>query len=214
MGSDRFRGRRHRPRKLSFAALALAAAALWAPLPAGADTDPVARFDCEQGVCGFNVVNAELVAEPCAGSAVLAAYHATGGAAIVQCSGGSEQSEPTSFVFDRSRRGPAFEVPGGRFVRPAALADAAVQGVPDRFGPVPLCQPAAARTAEAASPLQMVLKVPAADGACYRVLSVLGSGRSLALHLDDGSPPPAPADVRTRRRWAGLVARMLPLMRP
>jgi len=212
VGSDRVCQRHLRPRQLSFAALALAAAALWEPMPATADTTAVARFDCEQGVCGFNVVDAELVVEPCAGGAVLVAYHATGGTAIVQCGGGSGPDEPTSYVFDRSRRGPTFEVPGGRFVRPAALVEAAALGVPDRFGPVPLCRPGAARAAEAASPLQLLLKTPAADGSCYRVLSVLGSGHTLALLADDSSPPLAPADVLTRRRWAALVDRMLPLI--
>ena len=176
-------------------------------------------FACDQSVCGFNVGDIPALPEPCASVGVLAAWLATSGAALVQCNADSGPAGDTMvLVFDRRdlrrSRPRLFEVVGGRFVKPSFLPEAAASGVPDRFGPVPLCRQPIPADAER-TPLVVLVKVPAADsaaGACYRVLYVATGKQGLSMRPDDGSAAPAAADAQAQTRWAPLLSRLRPLM--
>ena len=185
--------------------------------PALAADEPVARMDCELGVCGFNVIDIALLAEPCTDVPVQAAYIEAGGLAVVRCGEGPGR-EPLTYVFDRRLpSGQVFEIEGARFVKVAFLAEAAASGVPDRFGTVPLCEPpSAAATASASSgSIWLLLKAPAASrpgGACYRLLRAVAARCGVLVLADDGSAAPTSAADGTHRRWQSLVSRLVPLM--
>ena len=200
------------------------ALALLVALPVGlragaalAADEPVARPDCDRGVCGFNVVDSALLAEPCADVSVQVAYREAGGLAVIRCGDGPGR-EPLAYVFDRrAPGGPVFEIEGARFVKGAFLAEAAASGVPDRFSTVPLCEPPSASATAGASSgsVWLLLKAPAAGrpgGACYRLLRAVAARRGVSVLADDGSEAPSAAAVDTHQRWQSLVSRLVPLM--
>ncbi len=183
----------------------LLAAAVALALPASG-AGKVSKFDCAGGVCGFNVPAGDVREAPCRGQPVLVAYSESSGATLIQC-GGADGTK--SYLFDRGATGRAgLELAGTRFIKSDFLAEAAENGVPDRFGPVPLCvksAPAAAATGE----FVLVAKAPGpeADGAyCYRVIRV-GGRHALALRADSGEPPAAAATAH--KKWRKLAARVL-----
>jgi hypothetical protein len=165
------------------------------------------RFDCAGGVCGFNVPASAVHEAPCKGQPVLVAYSESSGATLIQC-GGADGT--TSYLFDRGAAArPGLELAGTRFIKSDFLAEAAESGVPDRFGPVPLCVkpgPAAA----AAGEFVLVAKVPApeVDGAyCYRVIRAGAGPGAPALRADSGEPPAA--TTTAHRKWRKLAANVL-----
>jgi hypothetical protein len=184
----------------------LLSAAIALALPASG-AGKVTRFDCTGGVCGFNVAASDMHEAPCKGQAVLVAYSESSGATLIQC-GGTDGT--TSYLFDRGAAGRAgVELAGTRFIKSDFLAEAAENGVPDRFGPVPLCVKPAS-TLAAAGEFVLVAKAPApeADGAyCYRVIRVGAESGALALHTDLGEPPAAPATAH--QKWRKLAATVL-----
>jgi len=202
---------------LELAALGVVAVLFGSPfLPAARAAEvSVAAMPCAQGVCGFNVLDAALIAEPCTGASVQAFFLRAGGLAAIRCSD-SPDREATAYVFDRRKAdGPVYEVEGARLLQQAFLADASASAVPDRFAAVPLCRPTpvAARTKGAA--VWLALKVPdtaASGGSCYRVLRATMVKRGAMLTGDDGVAL-AEAPSGTRERWAPLVSRLLPFMR-
>jgi hypothetical protein len=177
-------------------------------------------FACDQSVCGFNVGDVPAMPEPCAAGGVLAAWVATSGAALVQCRAEAGPAGDTvTVVFDRRDVHPSrprlFEVDGGRFIKPFLLPEAAASGVPDRFGPVPLCRQPKPVDAAETTPLVVLVKVPAPDsaaGACYRVLYATTGKKGLSVRTDDGSDEPVAADAQAQTRWAPLLSRLRPLM--
>ena len=111
----------------------LCTATVWADEPASGPA-------CASDVCVVNVIAAELIPAPCASDSVLVAYSKVTGATVIQCSNPSDAQENKSFIYDRLDHGvKPFELSGGRFIRPDSFADLAKDGVPDKFGPVPLC---------------------------------------------------------------------------
>lgn len=184
----------------------LLAAAVSLALPASGSSK-VARFDCASGVCGFNVSARDVREAPCKRQPVLVAYSESSGATLIQC-GGAEGTR--TYLFDRGATGRAgLELQGTRFIKADFLAEAAESGVPDRFGPVPLCaRPGAA--AAAAGEFVLVAKAPApeVDGAyCYRVIRVGAERGALALRADSGEPPATAATAH--RKWRKLAAKVL-----
>ena len=173
--------------------------------------DPVAPFDCIQGVCGFNVTARDLRVAPCEDRPVLVAYSQGGGATLIQCSARTDAAGNLSYLFDRHARGSGtFELAGTRFIKPDFLAEAVVEGVPDRFGALPLCAklaPSAAVTGE----ILLVSKTlkSNADGAyCYRLLRAGTASGRLTIQADSGE---APAISKTANmKWAALASRILP----
>lgn len=184
----------------------LLAAAMSLALPASG-AGKVSRFACAGGVCGFNVAASQVREAPCKGQPVLVAYSESSGATLIQC-GASDGTR--TYLFDRGATGRAgLELEGTRFVKSDFLAEAAEHGVPDRFGPVPLCaRPGTA--AAAAGEFVLVAKAPApeADGAyCYRVIRVGAERGALALRADAGEPPASTATAHNK--WRKLAAKVL-----
>lgn len=182
--------------------------ALAAALPAVAGK--LARFDCDRDVCGFNVPAREIREAPCRGLPVLVAYSESSGATLIQCGVAHGPEDTTTYLFDRASTGGAgLELAGTRFIKPDALAQAAERGVPDRFGPVPLCarpEPAAAVAGE----FVLLAKMPAPDAGgayCYRVIHAGARDGALALRAESGEPPAAAPTAH--KKWGKLAARML-----
>lgn len=184
----------------------LLAAALALALPASG-ASKVTKFDCVGGVCGFNVAASDVREAPCKGQPVLVAYSESSGATLIQC-GAADGTR--SYLFDRDATGRAgIELAGTRFIKSDFLAEAAEYGVPDRFGPVPLCvKPGAAVAAD--GEFVLVAKEPVAepDGAyCYRVIRVGAERGELALRADSGKSPAA--KTIPHKKWRKLAATML-----
>lgn len=185
----------------------LAAAAALALPASGAGK--VTKFDCVGGVCGFNVAASDVREAPCKGQPVLVAYSESSGATLIQCDGADGTS---SYLFDRAATGRAgIELAGTRFIKSDFLAEAAAYGVPDRFGPVPLCvKPAAAVAANGEFVLVAKEPAPGPDGGyCYRVIRAGAAHGGLALRTDSGAPPAATASAAAHKKWRKLAARVL-----
>jgi hypothetical protein len=185
---------------------ALLATAVALALPANG-ASKVTEFDCAGGVRGFNVAASDVREAPCKGQPVLVAYSESSGATLIQC-GAAEATR--TYLFDRGATGRAgIELAGTRFIKSDFLAEAAEYGVPDRFGPVPLCVKPEAAVAPAGE-FVLVAKEPApeADGAyCYRVIRVGTERGELALRADSGKSPTATAAAH--KKWRKLAASML-----
>lgn len=187
--------------RLALLALLACASSAGAKAPAAS---PVVPFDCSGEVCGFNVTDPALVTAPCAQRAVLVAFSRTSGATLVQCSSPGSSQDNLVYVFDRSMgTGPVYELEGGRYIAAAVLTQAATDGIPDRFGPVPLCS---APTAAVAGELTLLVKEPTGGEHpyCYRRYhaSIAAGGLQVGA---DGASAVAPAPD-ARARWTRLVA--------
>jgi hypothetical protein len=173
--------------------------------------DKVAQFDCDKGVCGFNVTAAEMRIAPCRGASVLVAYSQNSGATLIQCSMPGNISGSLSYLFDwHSTDGAEFELKHTRFIKPSFLAEATESGIPDRFGPVPLCMPTASTTS-ATGELLLVVKTPhpgADESYCYRLLRIRDDAGGLVINSADG-PAPAPSTT-ARAKWRSLLAVLRP----
>ena len=103
--------------------------------------DEVSRPDCAAGVCVINVLSSSVISAPCEGDSVLVAYSTHSGATLIQCSNSEDPLQNKIFIYDRRHSSvQPLEFRGGRFIRPAAISQAASEGIPDKFGPVPLCE--------------------------------------------------------------------------
>jgi len=169
---------------------------------------PVSEPECADDVCVFNVIATGLISEPCVGYSVLVAYSKSSGATLIQCSNPASAEENKSFVYDRHDRSvKSFEFLGGRFIRPAYLATAQTDGIPDKFGPVPLCA-AKERRAATAGELLIVEKQPNdSDTApyCYRVNYVIPGKGTLRISNDEGHDLPSLSD-QAAKKWSKLQA--------
>ena len=171
--------------------------------------DAISQPECSSGVCVFNVVARELVSAPCAGYAVLIAYSTSSGATMIQCSKPADSEENKSFLYDRlNPRAKAIEFLGGRFVRPDFWNRVEAEGVPDKFGSVPLC-PSQTRTPPAIGELVIVKKQirDSGDGYCYRVNYVDASKSGLTIRNDQGREN-SPLSDAAALKWAKLKARL------
>ncbi|HEU4374041.1 MAG TPA: hypothetical protein VFS02_11150 [Telluria sp.] len=189
------------------ARIVLLSAALALALPVGG-ASKVTQSDCAAGVCGFNIAARDMDEAPCKGLPVLVVYSESTGATLIQCGAPHGIDGTMSYLFDRGLTGrDGLELAGTRFVKPDSLADLAENGVPDRFGPVPLCvTPAAA----AAGEFVLLAKMPAPDpngGYCYRVIHVGTENGALALRSDPGAAPAVAATAH--RKWRKLAEKML-----
>lgn len=162
--------------------------------------------DCADGVCVANVLSAELIVEPCDGETVQIAYSKTSGAALIQCSDPSDPGGNKTFIFDRDTSGGSgFELDGGRFIRPDYLATAQGDGIPDKFGNVPLCS-VNQRPKVAAGELLVAEKTPtnSPDAPyCYHVDYVRVESGTLRVESDEGHEL-SPVTAEKLATWAGL----------
>lgn len=169
---------------------------------------PVSEPECADDVCVFNVIATGLISAPCVGYSVLVAYSRSSGTTLIQCSNSNSAEENKSFVYDR--HDPAvkpFEFLGGRFIRPAYLTTAQTDGIPDKFGPVPLCATKNRRPA-AGGQLLIVDKQrndSDADAYCYRVNYVISGKGRLLISDDEGHELPSLSD-EAAKKWRKLQA--------
>jgi hypothetical protein len=167
--------------------------------------DDVSPPECVDDVCVVNVIAEQLILAPCAGYSVLAAYSKSDGATLIQCSKPAAEGNKT-FIYDRrDRTVKAFEFDGGRFIRPDYLARAQAQGIPDKFGPVPLC-PAQNREAATAGELLIAEKQPnnsESDPYCYRIHFIVAAKGNLNVRSDDGKELP-PLSEKATAEWNPL----------
>lgn len=173
----------------------------------------IAPFDCVGAVCGFNVLARELRVAPCHGQSLLMAYSTASGLALLQCSTPGDPVGNASLLFDRANpTRPGLALQGTRFVKPDALAEASRDGVPDRFGSVPLC--AGAGGAEAGSGELLLLKkrpsADAAEGACYALLRARLVAGEPVVRGPSGEPIAAGTAPVAIDRWQALLAGLLP----
>jgi hypothetical protein len=176
--------------------------------------DEVSAPACADDVCVINVFATKLVVAPCAGYSVLAAYSKSNGATLIQCSRLAAGEENKSFVYDRQdREVKSFEFDGGRFIRPDYLATAEEKGIPDKFGPVPLCA-AKNREAAAAGELLIAEKQPSNsedDSYCYRIHYVVAEKGSLSIRSDNGKEL-SPLSEKATIEWTQLRERLSPYL--
>jgi hypothetical protein len=166
--------------------------------------EAVSEPACAADVCVVNVLAARLIPPPCAADSVLVAYSKSSGATLIQCSSPSDAQENKGFIYDRLDHGVRpFEFLGGRFIRPDSFGEVEKEGVPDKFGRVPLC-PAKGREAPARGELLIVEKQPNESDSepyCYRVNYVLAGKGSLTIRGDDGRELPAMPE-KAAAQWA------------
>ena len=167
---------------------------------------------CSDGVCVINVFSKALIVAPCADDSVLVAYSQASGATLIQCSDPEDQEDNEALVYDRHDvTAQAYEFRGGRFIRPDYLATATSEGIPDKFGAVPLC---AARDRRPAASGELLLTVKQPNDSqdvpyCYRIHYVIVEKGALHIVSDDGNeqPLPSPAEITT---WAKLRENLSP----
>jgi hypothetical protein len=151
--------------------------------------DAVSPPACSDGVCVINVLSKALIVAPCTDDSVLVAYSQTSGATLLQCSDPSDPQDNRIFVYYRKdAAAKSYEFRGGRFIRPGYLATAVTEGIPDRFGAVPLCAVKDRRNA-ATGELLLAEKQPSdSQGApyCFRIHSVVAGKGTLQVLGDDG----------------------------
>jgi hypothetical protein len=176
--------------------------------------DDVSAPACAEDVCVINVFATKLVVAPCAGYSVLAAYSKLSGATLIQCSSLADAEENKAFIYDRhDREVKSFEFDGGRFIRPDYLATAETQGIPDKFGPVPLC---AAKNLEVAAAGELLIaeKQPnnsASDPYCYRIHYIVAGKGSLSIRSDDGKEL-SPLSEKATVEWTQLREKLSPYL--
>ena len=176
--------------------------------------EPVTAADCADGVCVVNVLSAELIVAPCDGETVQIAYSKTSAAALIQCSDPSNPEGNRTLIFDRNTPGGgAFELQGGRFIRPDYLATAQSGGIPDKFGSVPLCS---MKERPKATPGELLVaeKTPtnSQDAPyCYHVDYVRIEGGTLRVKSDVGHEL-SPVTAEKLAAWAGLREALTPYM--
>ena len=166
---------------------------------------PVSEPACSDGVCVVNVISPKLIASPCVGYSVLIAYSENSGATLIQCSKPAQAQSNKVFVYDRKAAGgKSFLFKGGRFVRPDYLATAATDGIPDQFGPVPLCMSGHQKAKP--GELLIVERHSTSSGNpayCYGVNSVTVDEKQLQVTRDDGSKPPSLTDAE-QKQWTPM----------
>jgi hypothetical protein len=173
--------------------------------------EAVSEPACSADVCVLNVFAANLISAPCAGYSVLIAYSKKNGATLIQCSKPTA-AENKSLVYDRQHRGlKPFELLGGRFIRPDGFDKFGIDGIPDKFGPVPLCA-AKNRKAPEAGQLLIAEKQPNHSGNapyCYRINYVKARENGLSVQSDQGTEL-APLPDNVSLKWTKLIERLSP----
>ena len=171
---------------------------------------------CSDGVCVVNVFSKALIVAPCADDSVLVAYSQASGATLIQCSDPEDQEDNKALVYDRHDvTAQAYEFRGGRFIRPDYLATATSEGIPDKFGAVPLCA-AKDRRPAASGEMLLAAKQPSDSQDapyCYRIHYVVAGAGNLHVAGDDGKELPA-LSFQEAAKWAKLRANLSPYVDP
>lgn len=174
--------------------------------------DMVSPPACSDGVCVINVLSEALIVAPCSDDSVLVAYSQASGATLLQCSHPSDPEDNRTFVYDRNDAATkSYEFRGGRFIRPDYLSTAVSEGIPDKFGAVPLCAVKDRRIAATGELILADNQPGDSRGApyCYRIHYVVAGKRSLQVLGDDGKAlePLSSAEIAV---WARLREKLTP----
>ncbi len=178
--------------------------------------DAVSPPACSDGVCVVNVFSKTLIGPPCVDDSLLVVYSQASGATLIQCSDPESAENNKAFVYDR-RDGDStsYEFRGGRFIRPDYLATAASDGIPDKFGAVPLCLVKDRRPAASGEMLLAEKQPNESPGAsyCYHIHYVVVGSAGLQIISDDGQQLPALSPAATNE-WAELRQNLSPYIEP
>lgn len=175
--------------------------------------DRISTPECASDVCVSNIVDPRLATFPCTGNSVLVAYSQTSGVTLINCTNPGE-GQSTTYVFHRGKRAAkSYEVEDFRFLRPEGLVAAGREGIPDRFGAVPLC-PSKVKEAPVRGALLLAEKRPS-DSAdkpyCYMPAFTFMQEKTLIFRTGDGVDL-APASPKTVQKWAKLKSRILQIL--
>jgi hypothetical protein len=177
--------------------------------------DAVSGPECAAGVCVLNVLAPDLISAPCVGYSVLIAYSESSGATLIQCSKPAGE-ENKSLIYNRHDRAvKPFEFEGGRFIRPDYLSKARIEGIPDRFGTVPLC-PAENRKPAVNGELLIAQKQPGkSDDApyCFRIYYVIPGKSNIRVRGDDGRDEASGSDEAITE-WVPLQKKLARFIGP
>ena len=171
---------------------------------------------CSDGVCVVNVFATTLISPPCVDQSVLVAYSQNSGATLIQCSDPADPEENKAFIYDRRHSSSSsYVLSGGRFIRPDYLATAVSEGMPDKFGAVPLC---AVKNRRAGATGEMLLAEKQPSGLqdapyCYRIHYVMAGTGAVQVVGDDGHELAAlpPSEVPA---WTKLQHSLAPYIDP
>ncbi len=173
--------------------------------------EAVSEPACSADVCILNVFATNLISAPCLGYSVLIAYSQKSGATLIQCTRPTTR-ENKSFIYDRHHRGlKPFGFLGGRFIRPDGFDKLKIDGIPDKFGPVPLCA-VKNRKGPGAGQLLIAEKQPNHSGDapyCYRISYVEARESSLSVQSELGTEL-APLPDRAAAKWTSILEKLSP----
>ncbi|UFS69537.1 hypothetical protein LPW11_16755 [Geomonas sp. RF6] len=167
--------------------------------------DSVTAPECSADICFFNVIKPKVIDAPCVGASVLVAYSKSSGTTIIQCSKPFYPDENKILLYDRfNQSSGSFELEGGRFLRTDFFLSEGPEGIPDKFGPVPLCG-TKHREPPADGVLALVKKRPNNSEEapyCYETFYARVR-KGLTLQNESGQEQP-PASKRARAKWHAL----------
>lgn len=178
--------------------------------------DAVSPPACSDGVCVINVFAKALVTPPCGDDSVLVAYSQANGATLIQCSDPESAEDNKAFVYDRHDvSAKSYEFRGGRFIRPDYLPTAMSEGIPDKFGAVPLCAMKDRRPAASGEMLLAEKQTDDSAGApyCYRIHYVVVGKAGLQVIGDDGKELPTLSPTAATA-WTKLRQNLSPYIDP
>lgn len=170
-----------------------------------------AQMVCADAVCRDHVDGKGLVSAPCASEMLSVIFSQSNGAMIIQCDASSASPEESLLLlYDRleSTRS-AYEFTDARVLTPGAEEWAALQteGVPDKFGPKPLCNandkrpPAGAFFIAVKTPKQGEDPEPPY---CYDLYLVSGDSGNWLLSTPFGKQQPQSLTAKDLARWKTL----------
>jgi hypothetical protein len=165
--------------------------------------DARANLACSSKVCVINILSQNLVAAPCLGYSVLVAFSESSGATLIQCSK-PDTLDNKLFIYNRNdSSAQSYEFFGGRFIRPDYLATAAKEGIPDKFGPIPLCK---ADTATTSSEGKLLIAEKQTTNNeqnpyCYKIYYVTSTKADLTIKSDSGLKMSS-ASAKAAQKWA------------
>jgi len=123
------------------------------------------------------------------------------------------------FIYNKNDSSvPPYEFFGGRFIRPDYLATAAKEGIPDKFGPIPLCK-ADAVTTLAEGKLLIAEKQTSNNEQnpyCYKINYVTSTKAGLIIKSDSGRKISS-VSAKAAQKWDSMrkaVSRQIETVEP
>jgi hypothetical protein len=188
-------------------------AVLLLAVPLAAAQNPVSDPHCSDQVCSINIFSEKLIAPPCTGYTVVAAYSIASGATAIECSKFLEEEDDRIFIFDRLHKGTnAFEFTGGKIISSLGLQRAAKNNqIPDKFAARPFCTKE--HPVPGAGQITFIEKLPTNNDDspyCYRVYYVAtDSNFEVRSAAGDELKPASEEDAK---KWAPIREKLAPYL--